>query len=90
MDPILIKARDEILRILEIDAQSYSFDTQESVHLLIDLYQHLWVLYGGDEELMINWLRVGNRHLGYTPILRISQPFYLSEMVDYLAGFRWH
>lgn len=90
MDPILTKARDEILRILEINAQSCSFDTQESVHLLIDLYQHLWVLYGGDEELMINWLRVGNRHLGYTPILRISQPFYLSEMVDYLAGFRWH
>lgn len=90
MDPILIKARDEILRILEIDAQSCSFDTQESVHLLIDLYQNLWVLYGGDEELMGHWLKVGNRHLGYTPILRISQPYYLSEMVDYLAGFRYH
>lgn len=90
MDPILIKARDEVLRLLEIDAQSCSFDTQESVQLLIDLYQNLWVLYGGDEELMRHWLKVGNRHLGYTPILRISQSYYLTEMVDYLAGLRWH
>lgn len=90
MDPILIKARDEILRILEIDAQSCVLNTEDSVHQLIDLYQHLWVLYGGDEELMQHWLRTGNRHLGYTPILRISTPLYLSEMVDYLAQFRWH
>jgi hypothetical protein len=48
------------------------------------------VLYGGDEELMVHWLRTGNRHLGYTPILRVSQPLYLSEMVDYLAQFRYH
>jgi hypothetical protein len=90
MDPILIKARDEVLRILEIDAQSCVFNTEDSVHKLIDLYQHLWALYGGDEELMAHWLRTGNSHLGYTPILRISVPLYLSEMVDYLAQFRWH
>ena len=90
MDPILIKARDETLRLLKIDAQSCSFDTEDAVHRLIDLYQHLWVLYGGDEELMVHWLKTGNSHLGYTPILRVSHPFYLSEMVDYLASFRYY
>ena len=90
MDPILIKARNETLRLLKIDAQSCSFDTEDAVHRLIDLYQSLWVLYGGDEELMVHWLRTGNSHLGYTPILRVSQPLYLSEMVDYLAQFRYY
>jgi hypothetical protein len=90
MDPILIKARDSIIGILEIDAQSCSYDTEQSIYLLIDLYRHLWTVLGGDVELMRHWLRTGNSHLGYTPILRISTPLYLSEMVDYLAQFRCH
>lgn len=58
--------------------------------MLIELYKCLHILHGGDKQLMRSWLRRGNRHLGYTPMLRLQFPWYLREMVGYLDSFINH
>lgn len=54
----------------------------------IRLYDNLAALLGGDEELMRHWMSVGNKHLAYTPKLRVHQPHYLEEINAYLESLR--
>ena len=57
---------------------------------LILFYDNLATAFGGDEELMRHWVSVGNRHLGYTPMLNVHIPMYLEEMNKYLEAFRYN
>lgn len=54
---------------------------------LIRLYDNLGIQFGGDEQLMRHWVKTGNNHLGYTPVLRAHIPTYLEEMNAYLESF---
>lgn len=57
---------------------------------LVLFYDNLAATFGGDEELMRHWVRIGNQHLGYTPMLNAHIPMYLEEMNKYLEAFRYH
>jgi hypothetical protein len=54
----------------------------------IRLYDNLAALCGGDEELMRHWMSTGNKHLAYTPGLRVHQSHHLEEMNIYLESLR--
>jgi hypothetical protein len=51
-------------------------------------YDNLYVMFGGDIELMEHWLYTGNSHLKYTPVLRIYHGQYIEQMNEYLESFR--
>jgi len=52
-------------------------------------YDNLYVMFGGDIELMKHWLYTGNGHLRYTPVLRIYHSHYVEQMNEYLESFRY-
>lgn len=84
---ILINAAREAAKKLKIEPFCYP-----DAHALpiIRLYDNLATLFGGDEVNMRGWLETGNRHLGYTPRLRVYSTVYLEEINNYLEHFRYH
>lgn len=56
---------------------------------LVRLYDNLATQFAGDLCLMRHWVHTGNRHLKYTPRLRVHTPYRLGEMNEYLEGFRY-
>ena len=71
--------------ILELDPKATYLDELG----IIRLWENLAMQFGGDEELMRHWVRTGNKHLGFTPYLHIHNPVLLTEMNEYLEGFRY-
>ena len=56
---------------------------------LLRLYKHLYVLFGGDEELMIHWLNHDNKHLGYCPAAHLADAR-MDKTVEYLESMCYH
>jgi hypothetical protein len=50
-------------------------------------YDNLYSTFGGNIELMNRWLYTGNKHLKYTPVLRIYHSQYVEQMNQYLESF---
>lgn len=50
----------------------------------IRFYDNLMRLVDNDVELARHWVYTGNRHLRYTPILRVHSSHYLKEINQYL------
>ena len=56
----------------------------------IRFYDNLMRLVGNDVDLARHWVYSGNRHLGYTPILRVHKSYYLKEINRYLEVCSQH
>lgn len=56
--------------------------------MLIRLYRSLYVLIGGDPELMRQWLHTYNRGIGAVPAEQVRQVQGLAEVVGYLDAMR--
>lgn len=56
--------------------------------LLVRLYRSLYVLIGGDSELMRHWLHTHNRDTGAVPAEQVRQIQGLAELVAYLDALR--
>jgi len=52
-------------------------------------YDNIMVIMGNDIELARNWVYTGNRHLKYTPILRVHKAYYLKQINQYLEALRY-
>lgn len=50
-------------------------------------YENLMRLLGNDVDLARHWVYTGNRHLKYTPILRVHSSYFLKQMNCYLESF---
>lgn len=50
----------------------------------IRFYRNLMTLVGNDVEIARHWVYTGNRHLRYTPILRVHSSYYLKQINEYL------
>lgn len=82
-EEIIANAAFSVVEILGLDKNTVYSDPLN----LILLYDRLALQFGGDEELMRHWMGSGNKHLGYTPMLRVHVPYHLEEMVNYLESF---
>jgi hypothetical protein len=84
-EEILAVALREVVNALGLEPGLPTYDTLQ----LVRLYDNLATQFGGDEELMRHWVHNRNSHLRFTPYARAHNPRYLSEMNDYLEGFRY-
>ena len=50
----------------------------------IRFYENLMCLVGNNVELARHWIYTGNKHLRFTPILRVHNSHYLKEINQYL------
>jgi hypothetical protein len=64
---------------------SYAF-IQDRLQFL-KFYDNLMSLMGNDPELAKNWVYTGNKHLRYTPILKVHHAYYLKQINSYLESF---
>ena len=56
---------------------------------LLRMYSCLYVLFGGDDELMIHWISTHNKHLGYCPAAHLTDAR-LDTTVNYLQSMVSH
>ena len=56
---------------------------------LLRMYSCLYVLFGGDEELMIHWISTHNKHLGYCPAAHLTDAR-LDTTINYLQSMVSH
>jgi hypothetical protein len=56
---------------------------------LLQLYKYLYVLVGGDEELMIHWLNTHNTHLNFNPAAHLTDAR-MDDTIRYLEGMVEH
>lgn len=80
---LIHKASQRAAKILGI-----SYGVIDNHMEFIRLYDNIMRAVGNDAELARHWLYTENRHLSYTPILRINSSFYLKEMNTYLESFQ--
>jgi hypothetical protein len=52
---------------------------------LLRMYSCLYVLFGGDNELMIHWISTHNKHLGYCPAAHLTDAR-LDTTINYLQS----
>jgi len=57
---------------------------------LIELFSCLYILMGGDEELMIHWLNTHNNHLGFNPAARLTDEQSMNKIIGYLESMCYH
>jgi hypothetical protein len=56
---------------------------------LLRMYSCLYVLFGGDDELMIHWISTHNKHLGYCPAAHLTDAR-LDTTINYLQSMVSH
>lgn len=56
----------------------------------IRFYENLMCLVGNNVELARHWIYTGNKHLRFTPILRVHSSYYLNKMNQYLESCSQH
>ncbi len=56
---------------------------------LLRMYSCLYVLFGGDDELMIHWVSTHNKHLGYCPAAHLTDAR-LDTTINYLQSMVSH
>jgi len=56
---------------------------------LLRMYSCLYVLFGGDDELMIHWISTHNKHLGYCPAAHLTDAR-LGTTINYLQSMVSH
>ena len=54
---------------------------------LLRMWKALYIVYGGDAELMRHWLNTHNNHLGFTPAANLCDEYSLSKIISYLEYF---
>ena len=56
---------------------------------LLRMYSCLYVLFGGDDELMIHWVNTHNTHLGFNPAAHLTDAR-MDDIIGYLEGMVEH
>ncbi len=54
---------------------------------LLRMWKALYVVHGGDVELMRHWLNTNNKHLGFNPASRLCDENSLGKIISYLEYF---
>ena len=56
---------------------------------LLRMYSCLYVLFGGDDELMIHWVNTHNNHLKFCPGAHLTDAR-MDDIIGYLEGMVEH
>lgn len=54
---------------------------------LLRMWKALYVVHGGDAQLMRHWLNTYNNHLGFNPASRLCDEYFLNKIISYLEYF---
>jgi hypothetical protein len=57
---------------------------------LLRMYSCLYVLFGGDDELMIHWISTYNNHLKFCPGAYLTSEYHMNKILGYLEGMVYH
>ena len=57
---------------------------------LLQMYSLLYVLVGGDEELMIHWISTHNNHLKFCPGAYLTSEYHMNKIIVYLETLVHH